>query len=492
MSLDAIHAPRAAAFALSLWAWAAGAEPIDCSKVEPAPAPDPAAARAYLEVGDAEWRQGRTATAAVAFREAIRLAPSSAPARARLLGLCRESGQAPDEDFDRAVRAVEEGRYEEALSVLGPRFAGKDAPDPATALLYGISLYERGDDAAAKRALELAAQSPQTADAASVFLGLLALRSGDSERAASMFDRADRGAEGDLARTARDLSALAKRDVRLAVSLQAEGGYDGNVSLYPGLSGPGDLGDLLFGGTVSALLRPFGQRGPYAVAGGRLKNFLTIDDYGLAWAGGAAGYRFERGRNELQVEYAYDGIWLGFQPFSHAHQLQVDGALDLPFARLGALASARAETYLPSQIAPPEIAAYSGPTFDGEASLGWGGGTMELRLRYRGQLHRSQEADRSWLDHGPGARALVAFPSSRLVVDAQVIVRTYGAEDPGFEGMIRQDQYLDGAISFQQDLDRQWSLYVSVGGRQAFSNVANLDYTRLYGSAGMIFTAGLW
>src|SRR6185295_3584872 len=64
-----------AAWALSLWASAAGAGPIDCSKVEPARSPDPAAAQAYLEVGDAESRQGRPDTAAVAFREAVRLDP---------------------------------------------------------------------------------------------------------------------------------------------------------------------------------------------------------------------------------------------------------------------------------------------------------------------------------------------------------------------------------------------------------------------------------
>lgn len=474
--------------AAALWWWASAAGPIDCSKVEPAPAPDPGAASAYLDVGDAEWHQGRPDTAAVAFREALRLDPSSAAARARLLDLCRESGQAADEEFDRAAQAVEEGRYQEAISLLGPRFSGGGKPDAATALLYGISLYERGDDAAAKRALELAAQSPQTADGASVFLGLLALRAGDSERAAALFDRADQGAQGELARTARDLSVLARRNARLAVSLQAEGGYDSNVDQAPDRTPVAGLsGDLLYGGMVSALLRPFGERGPYAVGGARLRNLWEIGEYDLGWAGGAAGYRFERGTSELRVEYAYDGLWLGYEPFSNAHQLQVDGALELPFARLGALASARAESYLTE-----ETARYSGPTFDGEVSMGWGGSTGGLWLRYRSELHRSEDVSVAWLDHGPGVRTLAAFPSGRLVVDAQVTVRTYGAPEPAFGNMVRQDAYLDGAISLQQDLDKQLSFYLSVGGRKAFSNVDTLEYTRLYGSAGVIFTAGLW
>jgi len=477
-----------AAWALSLGALAAGAGPIDCSKVEPAPSPDPAAAGAYLEVGDAEKRQGRPDTAAVAFREAIRLDPASPAARARLLDLCRESGEAADEDLDRATRAVEEGRYEEAIAALGPRFSGGGRPDAATALLYGLSLYERGDDARAKQALELAAQSPETADAASVFLGLLALRAGDSERAAALFDRADRGGQGELARTARDLAVMARRDARLAVSVQAEGGYDSNVDQAPDRTPVAGLsGDLLYGASASALLRPFGEAGPYAVAGARLRNLREIGDYDLGWAGGAAGYRLIHGRDELWAEYAYDAIWLGYAPFSTAHQLQLGGALELPFARLGATASARAERY-----STPQIQKYSGPTFDGEVSLGWGGSATEVRLRYRGQVHRSQDTEVGWQDHGPGVRALAAIGWGRLVVDAQVTIRTYGAEDPGLGDVVRQDAYLDGVVSLEQDLGKQLTACFSLGGRKAFSNVGTLEYTRLYGSLGLIFTAGLW
>src|SRR5262249_26081335 len=45
--------PVIAAWAL-VWSASLGAGEVDCSKVEPAPAPDPAAAAAYLEVGDGE------------------------------------------------------------------------------------------------------------------------------------------------------------------------------------------------------------------------------------------------------------------------------------------------------------------------------------------------------------------------------------------------------------------------------------------------------
>lgn len=482
-----------AAFAWALLWAARGALEIDCSAVEPAPAADRAAARAYLEVGDDERRQGNPGTAAAAFREAIRLDPSSAPARARLWDLCQAEG---DELLARAARAVEEERFEEAVALLGPRYRAQDRPDPATALLYGISLYERGEDAGARAALELAQQSPQTQDPASVFLGLLALRAGDSERAAAQFDRADRTAQGELSITARDLSILARRNARLAVSVQAEGGYDSNVSQFPDGTGfDGAPGDLLYGGMVSALLRPLGERGPYAMAGARLRDLRQINAYDLGWVGGAAGYRLERGTGELRVEYAFDGIWLGFQPFLTAHQVQLDGWLDAPFGRLGGLLSARAETYyLLSNMGNGEVKTdrYSGPTFDAEASVGWGGSRGELRLLYRGELHRSQDEEVSWLDHGPGLRALAAFASRRLVVDAQVTARTYGAPEPGFGNRIRTDAYLDGAVWLQQDLGGQLSLYVTAGGRKALSNVRELEYTRLYASAGVLFTAGLW
>jgi tetratricopeptide (TPR) repeat protein len=472
--------------AVALLASASVAPGPDCAAVEPAPTADRATAREYLEVGDSEWSQGRAETAKIAYRHALALDPSNVAARTKLLELCRAPGEAGDGALELAARAVGEGRSAEAVALLEPRY--KLRPDPFTALLYGIALYERGEDDAAVAALEHAREDARTRDSALVFLGLLALRDGDSGRAAALFDRANQESQGELARTARDLSILARRDGRLMLSAEAEGGYDSNVDQAPDHTPVAGLsGDLLYGGVASAVLQPLGERGPYAVAGARLRNLLEIGEYDLGWAGGAAGYRFGRGRDELRVEYAYDAIWLGFQPFSTAHQVQVDGALELPFARLGALASARAESYL-----MPETEKYSGPTFDGAVSAGWALGPVDLRVQYRGQLHRSQDETVGWLDHGPGVRTLVVFPSGRVVVDAEVTVRTYGAPDPGFGNVVRQDAYLDGVISVEEDVGRQLAVYLSAGGRKAFSNVETLEYTRLFGSAGVIFTAGLW
>ncbi|HVE87911.1 MAG TPA: hypothetical protein VND93_33870, partial [Myxococcales bacterium] len=233
----------------------------------------------------------------------------------------------------------------------------------------------------------------------------------------------------------------------------------------------------------------------YADAGARLRNLLEIGEWDLGSAGGAAGYRFERGRNALRVEYAYDGVWVGAEPFLTSHQVQVDGDVELFGARAGALLTARHETYLALQspgLAALETDRYTGPSFDGELSLGFGGGKGELRLRYRGERHLSRDPDVSWLDHGPGVRTVAAFAAGRLVVDAQVTSRTYGAVVPEFGDVVRQDTYLDGVVTVEQDVSRQLTLYLSLGGRKAFSNVGSLEYTRLAGSAGAIFTAGLW
>jgi len=470
-----------------LWSAALAGSGVDCSKVEPAPAPDPAAARAYLEVGDGELREGRAEEAAVAFREAVRLDPSSAPARARLLELCWAEGEVKDEDFERAARAVEDGRYEDAAALLGPRYRAGAPPAPATALLYGITLYERGDDEAARAALERARESPETEDGAAVFLGLLAMRAGDSERAAALFDRAERASQGELGRTAGALSVLARRETKLAVSLQADGGYDSNVSQVANRTSA--AGDLFYGATASALLRPFGERGPYADAGVRLKHLIALGAYNLGWAGGALGYRLEQGRNALRAEYAYDGLWLGGTPFLSAHQVEVEGRMELSGVRLGGLAAARAEAFRTVETAP-----YSGPTFDGELSLGFAGGPGELRLRYRGELHRSVDEELSWLDHGPGARATAAFPLGRLVVDAQATARTYGgpAPVPGSGNIVREDVYLEGTFYVEHDVSRQLTFYLAFGGRRAFSNQDDQAHTRLAGGAGAIFTAGLW
>jgi hypothetical protein len=67
-----------------------------CALPQPAAAPDVAAAREYLEVGDAELASGSPQTATVAYRESVRLDPSNRRARESYLAACAQEAPASD------------------------------------------------------------------------------------------------------------------------------------------------------------------------------------------------------------------------------------------------------------------------------------------------------------------------------------------------------------------------------------------------------------
>lgn len=454
---------------------AAGA--LDCSPPPPAEPPDPAGARAYLEVGDEERRQGSDETALQAYREALRLDPKSSAARARMMELCRPE---KDEAFVRAVAAVEEGRHEDAARLLEPLHRAR--PDAATALLYGIALYELGEDQKARPLLEAAARDPSIRESATLFLGLILLRSGSSDEAAAMFDRVSSG---------RDLAALARRESRLAVSAILDSGYDNNVDQAPDLTDVAGLsGDVLVGARASALLRPSGERGLQATASVGTRNQLEIDGYDLVWAGGTLGYAWGSGPRHLRVDYAYDHLWLGGEALLSSHQLSASGRVELGILDLRGRYAARMETFLPSRFRPASLEDYSGLAQDAGATVALSlGGWAVLAAGYRGQWDQSRAPELGWTEHGPRLELWASLGQARAGAHGELTFRRHLASQPG--NLLRQDVYLDAEISIESDVSREVTLFVEVGARKAYSNLP-LEYTRFAGKAGLIYTAGLW
>ncbi len=148
--------------------------------------------------------------------------------------------------------------------------------DRAIDLLEGISRYQLGEDARAVPLLESARADPALAESASFFLGLIALRRGDGDRASRLFDQA--GHAMGLEDAARQLSRMAQLEGHLVLSALAEVVYDTNVALRPDgapttLPGP----DGSVGLTLMALVRPWGTPGPYARVEGQLSKQFTLE-----------------------------------------------------------------------------------------------------------------------------------------------------------------------------------------------------------------------
>src|SRR5438105_2657442 len=145
----------------------AAADP--CAPPEPAAQSDAETARAYVAVGEAERAAGADDSARAAFREALRLDPSSEAARRGLDATC------PDALFEEGRRLLDTGDARAAAEALTRLRAV--APSPAAALLEGIARYQLGEDARAR--FEEAEQDPALASAARFYLALIALREDD-------------------------------------------------------------------------------------------------------------------------------------------------------------------------------------------------------------------------------------------------------------------------------------------------------------------------
>lgn len=449
-----------------------------CAPVAPV-APDPQAARAYREVGDAELAAGARDSAVAAYREALARDPGDAASRDALQRLCSD-GRAPD-PFQDGLRRMDA----EDLAGAARAFEAAHAADgsPSAALLAGIARYELGDDAAAERLLRAAERDPVHREEARFYLGLLALRAGDGGRAASLLEGA--AANPALASPASDLARLARRDGRVILSLLAESGWDSNVNLGPG----GPLGAAESDGTAglsaAALWRPRGSRGPYLRAAGLLHQLAQMDTYDVAGVEAAAGWQLRAGRTGAAAEYEYAQRTLGGDDYLGAHRLLATGWTRRGRAAASASYAVRFESYA------GDWSPFSGVLHRAEARAAVEvTPRLRLSLAYAGARDATDEPVLSYWEHGPRAEARVLLGRARLGVDLGVSWRAYDTFDEDL-GAQRSDTYLDGAAFVELDVADRWTARAGVVGRHAASNVDALAYDKLAPSVAIGYTLGL-
>ncbi|AKI99394.1 hypothetical protein ATI61_109403 [Archangium gephyra] len=435
------------------------AEPGLCGPVTPLAPPDPAAAAPYVEVAEAEQAAGDTETALVAWREVLRRDPRNARARAALKTLCRGD------------------------------LAGEEAEAAAASLLSGLSLFERGEDAAAAVAFREALTEPELVDTASFFLGVLALREGRADEAGTFLDAAATSSDEGLARRAGELRQRAAREGRVSFSGRLGGEYDSNVDLAPdGTRLQGGNADGVSTALAELSVRPWGQRGPYARVSGNYRGHLRFPGFDLAGAGGALGWAHLGPALQGTVEYGLDYLALGGAPYLLAHRLR--GAARVPVGPvvLEGSAAVRREDFLVTAFE-----GYSGwrgtARLDAEWSLTQ---SLTVSAGWYGGLLRTYDLALGFLEHGPRAGlSLELGPGLRMLGELGYSLRGYQNFDNPL-GARREDGYLDASAVLEWDVARHWSVQASVGWRGASSNVPELAYGRFTGGLALVWSRGLF
>jgi tetratricopeptide (TPR) repeat protein len=451
--------------------------------------PDTSAAALYRAVGDDARAAGDLATARVAYREALRKDPSAA-ALETLREACREPQLTPPaavaNRYADGVALMKNGERKRAIDAFEMARAGHE--DPAAALLEGVCEFELGHDERARTLFEIARRDSFVASTASFFLGMIALRQGENDRATALLGEAAAG-DPRLASSAATLSVLARRGGRLVVSAFSEVAYDSNVELVPdGTVMPGSSADgsaVIAAGVTGRL---FGASGPYGRVGGQYRRQFVITSYDLGQAGGAAGARFVRDGVDLAAEYGYDFVTLGGAAYLSAHRALGLGRVFVGDTTLAGSYAARLESFLTAASEP-----YSGLRQDADARVSRRlGHVTSAGLGYRAELDDTRATQNlSYVEHGPLATVqLTPGAMARIVLEGQFSWRQYDALDPDL-GVTRADRYLDGYLVGEIDLGNYWTIRVTATGRHAWSNVPDFRYTRFTATAGLVYTLGL-
>ncbi len=437
-----------------------------CTAPIPSGAVDPAEAEVYVRVGDAERARGNLGTAREAYRAALARAPGSVAARRGLEAVC-----APATDPLRAgADALEGGDPERALRELAA--ARGRGNDRAVDLLEGIARYQLGQDATAIPLLESARSDPTLAESASFFLGLIALRRGDGDRASRLFDQAGR-AMG-LEDAARQLARMAQQEGHLVLSALAELVYDTNVALRPDgapttLPGP----DGSVGLTLMGLLRPWGTPGPYLRVEGQFSKQFTLDQLDLLGGAAALGLRLLGPTGSLIGEYAYTYQALDGRGYLADHRVFLGGSLLTGIFLWGAAYAAHFETYrweaLSDQSGVRQV-------LELDAGLLPGAG-VRLTTGYAGTWDAARVDPLSYLEHGPILELAWARGPWTLGARGAVAWRTYRAPDPNYGGATRADTRYGATTWIDLGLGAQWSVRGTVRLLRVDSNVPDLNAT---------------
>ena len=460
------------------------APPDACAPVAPAPQADPVAAAVYRRVADEERSSGGTDTATTAYRSALSLDPGDEHSRAALAELCAAArGGGTAGDFEQGLALMKGGEVRRAAEAFERVLAR--GPDSSAALLAGVCRYQLGEYGLAAAHLRSAEADPAHAALARYYLGLTALAEGAPREAAALLDSAASGP--DVAALATDLARNAWRRQRLVLSASTDVVWDSNATLAPGGTPLASASDGAFDLAAGGLFRPAGESGPYLRASALLHEQLTVHSLDMLRGSGGAGWQFGRLGSALVVGYDYDYRALDGAPYLSASRLGVSGWTSAGPVVLAGSYFARWEDYLSTTFDP-----FDGVVQHAEAKASLGvGRTAWLTLGYGVSADSVRVQDLSWVEHGPaGILRWLPGPRWRLVVAAGATFRDYQAVAPAL-GVRREDAYLDGAVLAEYDLGLEWTLWLSLDMRKAFSNVDQYAYTRFAPMAGVSFVTGM-
>ncbi len=448
-----------------------------CAPVVAAAAADPVAASAYRGVAETEAAKGSRDTAILAYRSAAALDPADRASRAALQRYCASG--APSDPFQDALAKMDAGDLRGAIADF--RAARERTDDPSVALLEGICHYELGELREAGPLLRAAERSPENADLASFYLGLLALREGSSSRAAALFDAASASAA--IAPIASDLARLARTQGPWALTLVAASAFDSNVNLAPPGAPPARASDGLYALGATGLLRPWGSEGPYVRAQGLLNKQFRLDAYDVAGGDLAGGWQLPGARWSGLAEYDFSYRTFGGSPFLSSHRLLASAWTLVGDVTLGASYLARFESYADG------FSSFSGTVQAAEVRASFGvGPRARLALAYGVARDAARLSILSYLEQGPrGELRVAAARGVRLGLDLAATFRGYDVFDSTFAAR-RRDTYLDAAALAEWDLSPGWTAQVALRGRRALSDVAGLEYAKLVPTVSLAYT----
>ena len=453
-----------------------------CAAIPSPAASDPATAALYRETGDAEAERGAPGTAAIAYARAAALDAGDAASRAALRRICAATAGVPDA-FQAGQRLMDGGDLRGAADAFD---RARRAGDRSAALLEGVCLFRLGEDAAAGAALRDAEPADEHRDLARFYLGLLALRGGQSARAAELFDSAS--ASPGLATMAGTLARLAHREGHLVLSLALQSGLDSNVPLAPRGAGTGGgmNGDGLYDVAAAALWRPDGPVGPYLRVAGALHRYFQEEAFDLATVDAGAGWQLARDGRGLLGELAYRNQRFGSSPYLSAARATASGWVTSGDLTWSATWAGALQRYAGA------FDAFSGPLQRLELKSAWAFGPRTwLALAYGGAWDDAKAGIAGYLEHGPRVELrAVLGPRWRVGLDGALTWRRSAAFDAALSAR-QSSTFLDGSAFVEYDLANHWTARLSLDGRSATSNVPASEYAKVVPMAGLVYVFGM-
>lgn len=439
--------------------------------------PDAKLAAIYLEVGEAELKAESWEAAATAFARALAHDATLERAAGLREQACLSLGEG---SLSQVKSLMDAEKWTAALAIL-QQLPG--ASQTSRALLEGVCLFELGQDAEARAALERAMVDPLHEDDARVLLSLLALRRGSARAAEQQLRALEQGGRT----LGAPLSALLRQATRggaLIARASVFGGVDSNPALAPK-----DMEETrgLLGFTALGQWAPLGAVSPYArlAAGGR--EYPGLSALRTLTGVGTLGFQVGRGGDRLAVDYSLDGVFFGTSPYAVTHGPRVEGSLQLGPVLLFAEWMLRFETFLPA-----EAEVFSGLRNDVAVGLSSAlprGFTFELGWGLIRDDARQREL--ALVEQGPRLSLGWARGRTRAMVTTALEWRGYDVYDVDL-GVQRQDVRFRPSARVEFDLTDWLSAFVAGDAALVSSNVEAVRSVRFAATGGVQLWVGAW